>query len=303
MRGNFRGFAAAVAAAASAQTLAVPAQAADEARTFAPSSEWALGNDDESCWIERRFGGSDNGLSFRLQVFGPRAGAYDVVMRGKPLPQRDAGILEFEARFNPDDKALQSAGVLAKSGGMPLLRFRTSLEPASVVEARRSGDMTPIAVDEAREAAIDEFVIRFSRGKPLALRLGSMREPLARLRQCTAGLVAGWGLDPTVQQSLSRPPAPTEQGKWLGPGTYPWAYLRAYRSALVHLRLMTDERGTATGCAVQSPRTGGAAGVIACREIVKNARFEPALDADGKPVASYFNTSVFYRTKRRNGSW
>jgi len=35
----------------------------------------------------------------------------------------------------------------------------------------------------------------------------------------------------------------------------------------------------------------------------EDARFEPALDAAGKPVTSYYTTAIIYQTRRRNGNW
>jgi hypothetical protein len=70
---------------------------------------------------------------------------------------------------------------------------------------------------------------------------------------------------------------------------------------MVYLRLMTDEQGAVSQCVVQSPPGGNIAGAVACRELVKTARFEPALDARGNAVASYYTTSIFYNTPRSNG--
>lgn len=290
-------------AAAALGAAPTPAWAADPPRVFAPSSEWTSGGDDESCWIIRQFGNEDDRITLALQVFGPGPTSYSALLRGEPLPQRDSGALEFETRFSADADAQDRVGVLTSSGGVPRLAFRLSLEPPHVLAARGAGESVPFAVDAEREAAIDALTLTFSRGRPLTLQHGPLSEPLARLRACAAGLVAKWGLDPAVQRSLSRQPVPLEIGTWLAPGSYPWEYLRTYRSAAVNLRLMVDARGTPTECVVQSPRSPSNAGTIACREIMKAARFEPALDAAGEPVPGYFVTSVFFQTRRRNGNW
>jgi hypothetical protein len=275
---------------------ATPAAAVDEPRVFAPSGQWAVSSDGESCLLARQFGD----ITFGLQAFSPGATSYNAILRGDPLPQRDPGALEFEFRFTPDTRAIPTTGVLG-GGGTPRLTFSASLEASEVVEARQNGARYPATVDTDREAAVDAFVIAFSRGRPLLLQLGSMAAPLAQLRECTATLPEKWGLDPAAQRSLSRPPVPIEIGTWLGPGSYPWEYLRNSLSVRVHLRLMTDERGGVSQCVVQSPRSENVAGAIACRELAKTARFEPALDTDGNPVPGYYATSISYNTPRRNG--
>jgi len=282
---------------------APPAAAADEPRVFAPSGEWAVQTDGESCVISRQFGGSD-GLTFGLQAFAPGATSYTAILRGDPLPQRGSGALELEYRFNPDTGAIPLSGVLSAGGDKPRLSFGATLDRASLVHATRDGEEVLRGPDPAREAEVDELFVSFSRGRPLQIQLGPMTEPLARLRECTASLPATWGLDPEVQQSLTRRPLPIEVDKWLGPGSYPWEYLRNYLSVDVQVRLTTDATGAVTQCVVQSPRNS-IAGPVACREIMKTARFEPALDAAGSPVASYYTTRIAYRTRRRNsvGGW
>jgi hypothetical protein len=278
---------------------ALPAIAA-EPIVLAPSAEWVTTGDNESCWISRRFGG-DDGVAFSLHAFSPLYPSYIVIVRGDPLPHRTSGSLDFEYRFNPDSEAIATSGILNSGAGVPRVSFGTSLEPASVVEARRNGETLPLSAGAAREAAIDELVLAFSRGRPVSLQLGSLAGPMQQLRECTAQLPAKWGLDTAVEQTLSRRPVPIDIAKWLGPGSYPWEYLRNSLSVRIQLRMMTDANGAVTQCVVQSPSGTSVAGTLACREIVKTARFEPALDARGNPVPSYFSTAIVYYTRRQNG--
>ncbi len=280
---------------ASLSMATVPASAAGDARTFAPSGDWALGSDAESCWISRQFGTTEDGVSFRLQTFAPSR-SYRVVLRGKPLPQRDSGVLEFDFRFEPDEASISRMGILGKRNGVPVVTFTSTLETSA-----EAGDPTAINVDAARTAAIREFVIQFSRGRPLALQLGPLTEVVAQLDACSLGLLAGWGLDPAAQQSLTQRVVPIDQARWLAPGTYPYEYLRNSRSLMVNLRMLVDAQGTPTECVVQAPRTETGSEQLACREIMKTARFEPARDVAGNPVPSYYATTIFYYTRRWNG--
>lgn len=259
---------------------AAPHAAAAEARVLQPAGEWVLSDDAESCSITRQFGADgDAGVSFRLQAFSPGQ-RYRLVLRGDPLPQRDSGLLEFEYRFAPDSEAVSAAGVLAKSNRVPMVQT---------------------TVDAAATANATEFVIAFSRGRPLALQLGALETPLDQLRTCALELPRKWGLDPAVQQALQRPAMPLDQESWLGPGTYPWSYLRNAQSLMVHLRMMVDAQGMPEACVVQFPTRQSGATELACREIMKTARFQPALDSSGVAVSSYVTTTVFYYTRRHNG--
>lgn len=278
-----------------------PAQGQDQPRIFEPSGDWTLNSDNESCTLSRRFGSADDGVQFYVQAFSP-GGAYRVILRGNPLPQRESGLLELSYGFRPDPGLIPVSGVLNKSNGLPMVTFRAGLgtsTDAALDPAQRPAQ-TPESI-AARVAAIDEFVVAFSRGRPLALQLGPISEPFNRLAACAFDLPGKWGLDTAVQRSLSRLPVPIDQPSWLGPGTFPWSYLRNAQSLMVHIRMIVDENGAPTACVVQAPKTQSGAEALACREIMKTARFDPALDLSGNPVPSYFATSIFYATPRRNG--
>jgi hypothetical protein len=256
----------------------LPAAAADEPRILAPSADWTVTSDGESCVMTRQLGGVA-GVTLGVQAFAPGSTFYNVILRGDPLPHRDPGSLDFELRVSPGNGVFPMTGVL-RGRDTPRVTFPITLAP---------------------DTAVDGFVVTFSRGRPLSLEFGPMAEALGRLEGCTAALPQEWGLDPAVQRTLSRPPLPIDIAGWLGPGSYPWEYLRNSLSVRVHLRLMTDARGGVSECVVQAPRGENIAGAVACREVVKTARFEPALDAEGRPVPGYFTTSIFYNTPRSNG--
>ncbi len=271
--------------------------AADGPKILAPSGEWTLSSDTESCTMARQFGGPD-GVSFRLRAFSPN-GRYRLVLHGPSLPQRDSGLLRFEYSFKPDAEDIQGTGVLNKAGGVPMVSFLLALETGADFAGDRSDDAAR-GPREAMERA-NEFEIVFSRGRPLALPLGAMAEPVAQLDACAGDLPQKWGLDPAVQQSLQRPALPIAQETWLSPGSYPWSFLRISQSLIVNLRMTVDASGMPTECVVQAPKTQSGAEALTCREIMKTARFEPALDSAGDPVPSYFATTIFYATPRRNG--
>jgi hypothetical protein len=280
---------------------AAQALAADEPRTLAPAGDWTLTSDAESCTVSRKFGGATDGVSLHLRAYSP-GGRYRLVLHGPALPQRDSGLLEFEYSFEPDPGAIPAAGVLGKSGGVSMVSFLTGLETSAEAalppsERAQRGPLEAMS----RAATIETFVIAFSRGRPLALPVGALTGPLAQLDGCAQELPRKWGLDPAVQQSLQRRATPIDQASWLAPGSYPWQFLRNSQSLIVNLRMLVDEDGVPTECVVQAPKTQSGAEALTCREILKTARFDPALDRAGNPVPSYFATSVFYATQRRNG--
>ena len=110
------------------------------------------------------------------------------------------------------------------------------------------------------------------------------------MRACLRELVAHWGLDPDAQAALSRAVTPVGQADWQRRilEAYPRDMLRQGKSASVPTRLIVGPDGRPTACkAVAEPSFEQAT----CANMIRYARFEPALDAAGLPVASYFITT------------
>jgi hypothetical protein len=61
--------------------------------------------------------------------------------------------------------------------------------------------------------------------------------------------------------------------------------------AYVPVRLSIDASGNATNCVIQQASIDAASQAV-CKNLV--GKFEPALDKDGHPVPSIFNTGVMY---------
>lgn len=55
----------------------------------------------------------------------------------------------------------------------------------------------------------------------------------------------------------------------------------------IHFIVMVDADGRATSCELEGAAGETVDGQDACQSIVRSARFDPALDADGEPMASF----------------
>jgi len=75
---------------------------------------------------------------------------------------------------------------------------------------------------------------------------------------------------------------------------YPPAMLRKSMPGLVNVRLAIDEAGRITACHIQMPLSDPAFEESSCADIQHAFDFEPALDKDGKPIASYWITRVVF---------
>ena len=108
-----------------------------------------------------------------------------------------------------------------------------------------------------------------------------------------------WGIDVATQSSLRHGPLPTgNPGTWISDNNYPRDLVQNGSQGIVQFRLIVDPTGAPTSCHIQkSTRPVGFDDVV-CAAMIRNARFEPAIDAQGKPVTSYFRSSVRFQIPR-----
>jgi hypothetical protein len=129
------------------------------------------------------------------------------------------------------------------------------------------------------EARIDSIGFHDGLAQEFVLEAGSLREPMDALRQCGRELTSGWEVTAEERQSLSRIAVPR--------GDLPWIRSRGFQQYLPErtmwrLLLIVGEEGRATDCQLMADIPVHAA-QAACAVARENARFEPALDAEGKP--------------------
>ena len=100
------------------------------------------------------------------------------------------------------------------------------------------------------------------------------------------------GIDNDAKLPPTRPATPIgNPGNWMDSADYPREMLAQYRQGIVGVRLVVNEMGAVDKCFVDVDKPGPFEEAV-CQAITKHARFEPALDADGKPMRSLYTNTV-----------
>lgn len=294
-------------------SFATPANAKDEKLPLIlmPSSPWNLDYADDSCRLARIFGEGDDKVAFYIERYEP-GDRFFLMVAGGPLD----GSSRTNARFGfgPNGKEREGTGEMGSFGAyapalfesnmalMPLSDDNDDYNALTSFDAEKTAADTDVLGQElsaAQEANIEWLEVQRRSKQPVRLALGPMGEPMAAMRTCTQQLLTDWGIDVEAHKGLTRRATPTRNpGRWMSSSDYPTGLLRKGMQGLVQVRLSVGTDGKPTQCHIQkSTRPQGFDDAV-CDALMRKARFDPALDKDGKPLASYWRTSVRFDIPR-----
>lgn len=288
----------------------IPATAAaEEPLRLPPSSTWHLDYAEDSCRLARRFGEGDRSILLAMDRFEP-GDQFRLTLIGRPLRRARAGR-DATLRFGPAELEQSEEFLEATTGDRPTMIFRRELRIAPLTESERQRmrtleergefhlfELPP--VDPSRERAVEYLQVEAPGISPIVLETGSLGVAFDGFRQCIDELLTHWGIDVEKHRSRTRKAFPTRPlASLISYWDYPDRALARREQAMVHFRLIVDAQGGVSGCHVQRATQGDEAFRQAvCDTFTRRARFEPALDAEGNPMASYYVGTVHFRIEQ-----
>jgi len=263
-----------------------------------PSSRWIMDYAEDSCALRRTFGEPENQVWLELRQFAPGFGLQTTVASASlDTVKRDWP----RVRFEPADEDYTARGAIYGQFGEDLdgviftgtLRYTDADFPEHMEEAPRWDE----SERDLREASITAFRIARAFERDLVLATGSLDKPMQAMRTCLDELLTHWGIDVEAHHTLSREVIPRRRA-WLIKRVqerYPDDMLSEGRSGIVRVRLMVDEEGQPSECVLQAPTQDESFRRHTCDTLMRYARFDPALTAEGHPIASYWAVGVTYK--------
>lgn len=266
-----------------------------------PSGPWRLDAGETKCRLARLLGeGPAEHLLF-IELDEPTA-AVDFAIAGGALKEIDWDEpAEFKfGSLEPMVEKQYSKGSLGDYG-TALLTIATSLSPPREKVEKSEGDMfvenaTGLAGIPAERFAGNE-VLGVMQGERtiVSLKLDNLVPALTALNKCAEGFIEHWGLDLAQHRTMQRGP------KWINwkqiirriGADYPSAALRRGEQGSIRFVVLVDEEGQFMECRQSDATELNRLTSSACREM-ERAQFEPAIDAEGKAMRSYFVTKVKY---------
>lgn len=285
----------------------VAAAAADKPpQRFTPSGPWAMEYADEGCRLIRNFSDGKAALTLALERFAPGV-SLRVGLTGTDLRlDRVAGEVSYRFGEGGPQKGEFLETILADGRKALLLPDATLIgrdELVRLVKTNPSDDgMQPVLKAEA-DGAKGISALTFLRGfeQPLSLDLGAMSAPIKAMQRCVDDLVVGWGIDLARLLKAKRYPAQTGNPyNWITSRDYPPNMMKAGLGGLVRVRLIIGEDGAIAKCMVEVLSPGEFEKLV-CDNLAKRAKFTPALDAEGKPMRSFWARSWRFIPANQSG--
>ncbi|MEP2735183.1 MAG: energy transducer TonB [Erythrobacter sp.] len=271
--------------------------------TVDPSMPWNVDFGDEKCRLSRIFGEGENQHFLYFEQHAPSTYAAMTVSGSgfkRFRDRRETQIHLFDAqeplKTDPLPGDTEEFGKALIYSGINLEAGDGSQKPRSErkSDAERSTSIGTVFLD-TDFAAKTEY-LNFEQGKhSVRLNTGPLGEAFKVLNQCTGGLVTAWGLDLEQHKTMTRKPEWTNQASIARrvQDSYPSAALRKGESAIFRMRVIVDEEGAVAECIMNKTTVADSLESPACKEM-RSAEFKPALDAQGRPMRSYYVTSITY---------
>lgn len=269
------------------------ADAQDAVLRLEPSTPWNLDYAEDSCALRRGFTDGTHSAFLEMRQFAP-----DAVFRFM-IYSDDMDVGEEGADYvvNPDSQSRQGREAF------PIYIGETGkgmVFSGGIGELDETGEeRSDLSVEEraTRESAIAGVTLLQAFEQPIRLETGPLNAPMEGMRACLDELLTHWGIDVQAHRTLTREVQPRRVDRLLREmwHSYPARALGGGYQAALRLRLIVNTDGRVDECNVQAAVGLDDFHESACRTLRNYARFEPALDANGIPIRSYWTTSVSYR--------
>ncbi|MEM6856702.1 MAG: TonB family protein [Pseudomonadota bacterium] len=275
-----------------------PADAAelDAATKLAPLRPWNIDFSDNRCRLSRLFGSEEEPHLIFFEQAAPR-GRFGVTFAGAELErfkrtddlalgaERDEPIERIDQYYHGDVTGIGPAIIIPDHS---IGRFTTAGEGSDGTPR-----LTRAGIDLEEAATIERFVLKKGK-KVVSFETGDMMPAFQALNVCTSDLLRSWGLDPEKHQAYRWP-------VWTNRVSvsqriareYPRGAINRRETGVFRMRVIVEEDGTISECFIEASTQNNQLDSPACLQM-RRAKFEPARDAQGQPMRSFYATAISY---------
>lgn len=231
-----------------------------------PPDRWRVDGGDVYCSLTRDVRASQTSLVLRV------------------IPGTAISSLLLASRSWPELPVRAGERVMLQLGGG---------EPVEMVAGARrlDGDILAIGFEWLPADVLDRLAaggeIKVLRGEAVRFRLAypAAASAVAVMRDCVRQRLAAWGVDVAAREALRQTAQPFEPPRRdlirVGPNE-----VFTGDAGMIVVRATVAANGRVSDCQVVRSGVHQGRDRIACRALVRNGHYRPAIDADGRPAAS-----------------
>ena len=278
---------------------AVPVRAEPAAPlVLKPSSPWNVDYAPDSCRLVRLFGEGKDQHYLAFQQYSP-AKVFGLTIAGpgfKKFRSLEKTMINFHEAQAPRE-SLPFTGTIGEFGpGVIYVNFGIEEEPEQPEADPPKAPGPGVPALDLEQGKQVQFVTLRQGKHEVRLETGRLDQAFAVLNQCTLDLVRDWGLDPERHVTAQTRPFWNNQDVIVRriQREYPAEAARIGEQGIMRMRVIVSAEGTVESCKILKSTQTEELESPACK-MMKNATFDPALDAAGVPFRSYFVTSLTYK--------
>ena len=275
-------------------SLVAPAAQAQDVSVFRPTGGWTADYGDDYCRLIRTFSDGTDEVSLALERTQPGAPVRLVLVGDGIRTFRGADQIGY---------SLLPAGSSAKvryvrsvtADGKQYLNF----DPFTLVPVAFTPGAPPPLYDRSAERQAARGVTGIALGEglttPVRFETESLGEPIAAMQACADDLLTVWELDPDKHRTMTAAAILNPRSDGVLPqGTIPFGDFGKLGGGANEVRLMIGADGKPTSCIIRSPSLSQTINNKICSLAMDRATFQPAKDANGEAMASYWMGSPLF---------
>ena len=291
-----RTFASAFAVAA----LAVAPAAHGQDAPYRLSSPWAVDFGDDYCRLAGDFSNGIQTITVGMERIQPGA-AIRLMLAGDAFrPFRSANQLGY--RVEPAGASQKAAYFRTPSADGKEYLFIDNLTLAPMgftppAPGQPPAPPPPYSRQGEQDTARGVTGIRIEEGlvKPVHIETRALPAAIGVLQECADDLLKTWGLDAEKHKMMTVPVIPNfSPDGWLPAGMIPFSEFAKFTGNANQIRLLIDTAGKPTSCVIHTPTLAPALNERICSTLMEKATFQPAKDAAGEAMASYWLGSPMF---------
>ncbi len=296
-----------IAAAAILALISGTAHAADEPLVFGPASAWAADYGEDYCRLARDFSNGDEVIALAFERMQPTS-LIKIMLVGDSIKLfRGATSIGYEYLPAGEARKTMALRTEATNKQQLLIIDNANIGPDLAAFFGGPGAAAPASADPMPEpgaplynttfesdyaANISGLMLTDGTITPVRIETGSLKGAIGALQKCTYDLLTYWGVDGEKHRTISRTVVP-QSGATLPQGTIGFQDFGKLGGGANQIRVMVDAAGAPTSCNVHFASLDETTNTKICNHLMKNAKFLPALDSAGQPMASYWISSPF----------